>query len=130
MEALFSSIDANEPGSRRLNLLQHVQGIVRFNRNHPASRFDGIHLDIEPQQRTENKGAGNLSFLPGLVEAYAAVRALADPANLTVNADIQTKLLKGTLDRRKTLLSSLPRLTLMLYELSKPATAARKRQKN
>ena len=37
-----------------------------------------------------------------------------------MNADIQTKLLKGNLDERRTLLSSLPRFTLMLYEVNKP----------
>jgi hypothetical protein len=38
---------------------------------------------------------------------------------VTVNADIQNKLLKGDLAERKMLLSALPRLTLMLYELSR-----------
>jgi hypothetical protein len=37
---------------------------------------------------------------------------------LTVNADIQNKLLKGSLAERRTLLTSVPCLTLMLYELS------------
>ena len=46
--------------------------------------------------------------------------AVAEPAHLTVNADIQTKLLKGSLTERRLLLSSLPRLTLMMYELSSP----------
>lgn len=46
--------------------------------------------------------------------------ALAEPAHLTVNADIQNKLLKGNLDEQKMLFTSLPRLTLMLYELSSP----------
>ena len=73
--------------------IQRVRAVVEFNRGH-TERFDGIHLDIEPQQRPENKGPGNLVFLPGLVEAYREVRALAEPAQLTVNADIQNKLLK------------------------------------
>jgi hypothetical protein len=100
--------------------LDHVRGVVQFNRNHPTDRFDGIHLDIEPQQRPENKGPGNLGFLPGLVDAYRAVRAQSERARLTVNADIQNKLLKGNLAQRRMLLSSLPRFTLMLYELSSP----------
>ena len=74
----------------------------------------------KPQQRPENKGVGNLQFLPGLVDAYRGVRSLAEPAHLMVNADIQKKLLKGEAAQRKLLLSSLPRLTLMLYELSSP----------
>jgi hypothetical protein len=119
VEALLSSTDADEAGPHREKLLDHVRAIVRFNSQHPASRIDGIHLDIEPQQRKENKGAGNLRFLPGLVEAFRAVRALAEASGLSVNADIQNKLLKGSLDERRALLQSMPRLTLMLYELSR-----------
>jgi hypothetical protein len=120
VEALISSEDADETGKHREKLLSHVREAVEFNRSHPHGRFDGIHLDIEPQQRPENKGPGNLRFLPGLIEAYEAVRSVATPAQLSVNADIQNKLLKGDLDQRRMLLSSLPRLTLMLYELSSP----------
>lgn len=102
-------------------MLAKVSAIASFNRKHPTERFDGIHLDIEPQQRPENKGAGNLAFLPGLVNAYTQAKELAAKDGLPVNADIQTKLLKGNLDQRKMLLTSLPRLTLMLYELSSPS---------
>lgn len=120
VEALLSSEDADEAGKHREKLLDQARQIVRFNQDHPKRRFDGIHLDIEPQQRPENKGAGNLRFLPGLVEAYRDVRRVAEPAGLTVNADIQNKLLKGDLSQRKLLLTALPRFTLMLYEVSSP----------
>jgi hypothetical protein len=120
VEALLSSTDADEPGKHRDSLVQKVQSIVEFNQKHRAERFDGIHLDVEPQQRPENKGPGNLRFLPGLAEAFRAVRAVAEPAGLTVNADIQNKLLKGDASQRKMLLSAVPRLTLMMYELSSP----------
>jgi hypothetical protein len=119
VEALLSSTDADEEGAHREKLLDHVREVIQFNAEH-AHKFDGVHLDIEPQQRPENKGAGNLKFLPGLVAAYHDVRALAEPAGLTVNADIQNKLLKGSLDERQMLMSSLPRLTLMMYEISNP----------
>lgn len=120
VEALLSSTEADEPGKHRETLLSHVREIVQFNQTHSADRFDGIHLDIEPQQRPENKGPGNLRFLPGLAEAYRSVRAIAEPAGMTVNADIQNKLLKGDLGERKMLLSAVPRVTLMMYELSSP----------
>jgi hypothetical protein len=120
VEALLSSENADEPGKYRGKLLDHVRQVVQFNQSHPKHRFDGIHLDIEPQQRPENKGPGNLRFVPGLVETFRAVRAAAEPAGLKVNADIQNKLLKGDLAERSMLLSSLPRLTLMLYEISSP----------
>jgi len=120
VEALLSSENADEGGAHLKKLLEHVQTILEFNQEHPQARFDGIHLDIEPQQRPENKGPGNLRFLPGLVEAYRAVRHMAEPSGLTVNADIQNKLLKASLEQRRMLLSALPRLTLMMYELSSP----------
>jgi hypothetical protein len=120
VEALLSSTEADEAGKHRDTLVSHVQGIVQFNQKHGSDRFDGIHLDVEPWQRPENKGAGNLQFLPGLVDAYRAVVAVAGPAGMTVNADIQSKLLKGNAEQRQMLLSSVPRLTLMMYELSNP----------
>jgi hypothetical protein len=119
-EALLSSTEADEPGKHRDTLLAHVQTIVEFNRRHRADRFDGIHLDVEPQQRAENKGPGNLGFLPNLADAFRAVCAIAEPAGMSVNADIQNKLLKGDAGQRKMLLSAVPRLTLMMYELSSP----------
>lgn len=120
VEALLSSEEADKPGKHRDKLLDQVRAIVRFNQDHPKRHFDGIHLDIEPQQRPENKGPGNLRFLPGLVDAYREVLGVAAAAQLTVNADVQNKLLKGDLAQRKMLLSALPRLTLMLYEVSNP----------
>jgi hypothetical protein len=131
VQALLSSEDADEPGKPREAFLQRVRKVIEFNDRH-GDRFDGLHLDIEPQQRAENKGAGNLRFVPGLVDTYRAVRREADRARLTVDADIQIKLLKGSLAERRMLLSSLPRLTLMLYEVSGPRdgkSAAEKRQK-
>jgi hypothetical protein len=129
VEALLSSTDADEPGKHRDTLLQHVQMIVEFNQRHPSARFDGIHLDVEPQQRPENKGAGNLRYLPGLTDAFRAVRAKAEPAGMTVNADIPNKLLKGDADQRRMLLSAVPRVTLMMYELSSPADGESAEQK-
>jgi hypothetical protein len=60
-------------------------------------------------------------FLTGLLEAYRDVRTLAEQNRMTVNADIPNKFLKGDLGQRQALMSSLPRLTLMLYELSNPS---------
>jgi hypothetical protein len=39
---------------------------------------------------------------------------------MTVNADIQNKLLKGDTSQRRKLFSALTRVTLMMYELSSP----------
>jgi hypothetical protein len=120
VEALISSTTADAGGQPRAKFLEHVRTILRFNQSHAPDGFDGIHIDVEPQQRPENKGEGNLRFLPGLVETYHAVRTLAEPRGLTVNADIQSKLLKGDTAQRRSLLASLPRVTLMLYELNSP----------
>jgi len=121
VEALVSSTTADMGGSARAKLMEHVRAILRFDELHGDQRFDGIHIDVEPQQRPENKGEGNLQFLPGLVSTYHEIRVLAEPRGLTVNADIQGKLLKGDLAARRALLSALPRLTLMMYELSNPS---------
>jgi hypothetical protein len=120
VEALLSSIDADQPGKHRNKLMAHVSEVVTFNREHAKDRFDGIHLDIEPQQRQENKGPGNLAFLPNLLDTYRGVRTVAEQNQMTVNADIPNKFLKGDLNQRRALMSSLPRLTLMLYQLSSP----------
>ncbi len=133
VEALLSSENADEPGEHREKLLQRVQAVLQFNQQHDREdRFDGIHLDIEPQQRAENRGADDFRFLPDLVDTYRAVRALAEPSGLMVNADISRKLLRASADQRRMLLSSLPRLTLMLYGLSRPEdgdSVARKSEK-
>jgi hypothetical protein len=120
VEALLGSSNADQPGTHRNLLLEHVRGIVQFNHNHPSERFDGIHLDIEPQQRPENFGPENRRFLLPLVQTFRAVRALADPEQMTVNADIPVEILKGDSSERRMLLSALSRLTVMLYELSRP----------
>jgi hypothetical protein len=120
VEALLSSTNADEPGDAREKLLAQAREVVRFNENHPHHRFDGIHLDIEPQQRKENHGPGNLRFLQGLVDIYGAVRSIAETAQVSVTADIPTKVLKADSAQRKLLMTSLPRLTLMLYEISSP----------
>lgn len=120
VEALIGSTDADKPGKPREEFLDHARAIVEFNQKHPADRFDGIHLDIEPHQREENKGPDNLKFLPDLVETFRDVRALAERAGLMVNADIPNKFLKGDANERKMLLTAVPRLTLMMYELSSP----------
>jgi hypothetical protein len=48
---------------------------------------------------------------------------------MTVNADIQNKLLKGDLAERKMFLTSVPRVTLMMYELSSPGDGESVEQK-
>lgn len=120
VEALFGSTDADLPGEPREQMLNNVRAIVQFNQKNPKSKFDGIHLDIEPHQRPENKGEGNLQFLPNLVETFRAVRAIAEPAKLTLNVDIPNKILKGDASQRRLLATSVPRMTLMLYELNSP----------
>ncbi|HSI10945.1 MAG TPA: hypothetical protein VK961_02825 [Chthoniobacter sp.] len=121
VEALLDSIDSDKAGEPREAFLAKARAIVQFNETQPPeTRFDGIHLDIEPHQRPENKGPGNLQFLAGLVETFRGVRDIAAPAHLIVNADIPNKVLKGDPAQRQALLISVDRLTLMLYELTSP----------
>ncbi len=116
VEALIWSTDADEPGAPRTHLLDRVQSILQFNREHWAARFDGVHLAVEPQQRDENRGADNIGYLPGLIETYRAARRLTDRAGVTLNADIPPQLLRAALLQRRALLSSMSRLTLLLYD--------------
>lgn len=110
-EALLSSTDADEPGPHRAKLIDRVREVERL------GAFDGIHLDIEPQQRAENKGPGNLSYLPDLIDTFRAVR---QATKLPVDVDIQTKVLKAPVEQRLALFTSVSRVTLMLYEQSQP----------
>src|SRR6201999_1760225 len=71
-------------------------------------------------QRAENKGPGSLGFLSNLLDTYHAVLTAAELNQMTVNADIPIKFLKAEASQRQALMSSLPRFTLMLYELSSP----------
>lgn len=121
VEALIGSTNADEPGPAREKLLEEVREVLEFGQPPRTDGFDGIHLDIEPQQRPENHGPQNLGFLPGLVETYRAVRQIAEPARLPIDADIPVKVLNTDPAQRQLLLSALPRFTLMLYELSNPA---------
>lgn len=132
VEALFGSTDADLPGRPREQLLNRVRSVVEFNQRHPAESFDGVHLDVEPHQRPENKGTGNLRFLANLAETFRSVRAIVEPAGLSLNVDIPNKVLKGNLEQRRLLVTSVPRFTLMLYELNSPndgATTAQKVEK-
>jgi len=118
VEALIGSHTADEPGAPRNAFLVTVQNVVQFDQQFPATQFDGIHLDIEPQQRTENSGANALQFLPNLIETFREANALALPANLVVDADIPIEVLRASADQRQALFTVLPRLTLMLYGIT------------
>jgi hypothetical protein len=116
VEALISSTDADEPGAPRTHLIDQVQSVLQFNHEHWAARFDGVHLDVEPQQRDEYKGADDIGYLPGLIDTYRAVRRLTDRAGISLNADVPPRLLRAQLLQRRALLSAVPRLTLLLYD--------------
>jgi hypothetical protein len=64
-----------------------------------------------------------------LADADRAVCSIAEPAGLTVNADMQNKLLKGDLAQRKMLLAAVPRVTLMMQDLSSPTDGEDTEQK-
>jgi hypothetical protein len=117
VEALLSSTDADEPGAHRAKLLEHVREVVRYNAQHSGARFDGIHLDIEPQQRAENKGPGNIGYLANLIDTF---RSVSEDGRLPVDVDIQTKVLKAPVEQRLALFTSVSRVTLMMYEQSNP----------
>jgi hypothetical protein len=118
VEALIGSTTADEPGAPRNAFLAVVQNVVQFNQQFPATKFDGVHIDIEPQQRPENSGANALQFLPNLIETYREANVLAQSANLVVDADIPVEVLRANVDQRQALFTVLPRYTLMLYGIT------------
>jgi len=110
-----------EPGwyraAMRARLLDRIAQIGRFNGAHPEARFAAIHLDIEPHQLPQNKGAENLGYLPELTETLAAARLAATRAALDIAADLPRKLLRAPLGDGVALARACPRLVFMLYDL-------------
>src|SRR5262249_28105712 len=98
-------------------LLERIAQIGLFNGAHPEARFAAIHLDIEPHQLPQNKGADNLSYLPELTETLAAARMAATHAGLDIVADLPRKVLRAQLSDGMALVRACPRLVFMLYDL-------------
>jgi hypothetical protein len=119
VEALLGSSTADEPGAPRDGLVTLVQNVISYNQRNPQARFDGVHLDIEPQQRPEY--TSGIGYLPNLIATYQAANSVAAPAGLAINADIAKGVISASLDQRRALLTSVPRLTLMLYQLGTQA---------
>ena len=110
-----------EPGwyraAARGALDERIGAIGRFDAAHPEARFAAVHLDIEPHQLRENKGAANLGYLPELAETLAGARAAATRAGMDIAADLPRKVLRASVADGQALARACPRLVLMLYEL-------------
>jgi outer membrane protein TolC len=116
VEALFGDAGWYLPEGRR-EMLARIADVVAWNRAHTAASFAGIHLDIEPHQLPQNKGKDNLGYLPGLIDSFAAAKAAASAAGLSLAADLPPKVLHADPAQAASLVAACPRLTLMLYEL-------------
>ena len=119
VEALAGEATWYRP-ERRAPLFDRIEEVARFNREHPDAQVAGIHLDIEPHQLPENKGAQNRAYVPDYVDTLMQARAQAERSHLTIACDIPRKLLQLSADEAATLVAACPRLTLMLYELDLP----------
>jgi outer membrane protein TolC len=110
-----------EPGWYRAQardaLGERIAAIGRFDSAHPEARFAAVHLDIEPHQLRENKGAANLAYLPELTETLGFARGAASRAGMDLAADLPRKLLHASLADGQALARACPRLVFMLYEL-------------
>lgn len=120
-EALLGQARWYQPAERGA-LLALIEAVGAWNRAGPG-RFTGVHLDIEPHQLLENKGPGNLGFLPDLIATFAAARAAAAAHGLPLSADVPRKLLKASPADWAALTAACPRLLWMLYELPGHADA-------
>ncbi|HJZ88328.1 MAG TPA: TolC family protein, partial [Polyangia bacterium] len=110
-----------EPGwyraSARAALEARIAAIGSFDAAHPEARFAAIHLDIEPHQLAQNKGAENLGYLPEFIETLAVAHLAATRAGMDLAADLPRKLLRASLASGQALVRACPRIVFMLYDL-------------
>lgn len=85
VEALMGDAAWYQPDKRTV-MLASVGKVGAYNEAHPAARFAGVHLDIEPHQLAENRRSHD--FLPALAEALKAASNEARKQNLSTSADL------------------------------------------
>jgi hypothetical protein len=93
-----------------------IDDVVAYNRRN-AARFVAIHLDVEPHALRANRGADVSSYLPVYVESLQVARKRAEAGGLSLSADVPRFFFTGNESDRRELVSAVPRLFLMLYEL-------------
>jgi hypothetical protein len=105
VEALLGSKDVHKA----------VGAVLAYNSRHaPASRFDGVHYDLEPWI---GRGA-DTSWVPSLVNTYREAGRTLSGSGMTFAADISSaKFIKLSGADQKALLDSATRLVLMAYEV-------------
>ena len=111
VEALMGEATWYKP-ENRAQMFQSIDAVGAWDAKHPAERFAGIHLDVEPHQLSENKG--NHRFLPVLAEALEEATARAAKSNLTCAADVPRFAIE---EDGPAIAHSLSRTFVMLYEL-------------
>jgi hypothetical protein len=111
VEALMGEAAWYQP-EKRAPMLALIDAVASYNDTHPRGRFSGVHLDIEPHQLAENRGARH--FLPALVETLKAASELARRKQLTTSADLPRFAFE---ESGAALAGAVDRPFVMLYEL-------------
>ncbi|MBX3258370.1 MAG: hypothetical protein KF782_01550 [Labilithrix sp.] len=98
-------------------VLAVVDAVATYNAGH-ATRFAGVHFDIEPHQLPENRG--DHAFVPALAAALRAARERADAAGLGTSADLPRFALE---EHGPLFAQAVQRPFVMLYQLRDPSPA-------
>jgi hypothetical protein len=103
--------------SGRPRMLRMLDAVAAYDdRVSTASRFQAVHLDIEPHQLPENKG--RREWLPTLAETLQIARERTVRSDLSLSADVpRFAITDASEETRAAFAAAVPRLFLMLYEL-------------
>jgi hypothetical protein len=93
-----------------------IDDVIAYDRR-SAAAFAAIHLDIEPHTVRANHGVDVNAYLPMYVDTLRHARERAGGGRLPVSADVPRKFFLASEETRLALVSAVPRLFLMLYEL-------------
>lgn len=121
IEALAGEASWSRP-DKLAAVLAVVDAVATYNAAH-ATRFAGLHFDIEPHQLPENRN--DHAFVPALASALRAARERAAGAGLTVSADLPRFALA---EHGPLFAEAVQRPFLMLYELRDRSPEALARQ--
>jgi hypothetical protein len=107
---------------KRSSMFAMIDGVGSYNGRAPANaQFQGVQFDIEPHQLPENKGVR--TYLPALAETLSAGRQRAAGFGLEASACLPRFVIDDAPQLHHAFATAVPRIFLMLYELSDKGTS-------